>query len=150
MYIEQFTGEYRWLSNFYLLETPYEHEGISYKTVEHFYVAMKTTDMEVRKTVSELNTPGKAKRFGRKKIELREDWDRIKDSIMIEAVRYKFSHNNQHLRYKLKNTGSQLIEEGNEYEDYYWGVDLWTGEGKNKLGEIIMKVRQEIINERFH
>ena len=42
----------------------------------------------------------------------------------------------------LKSTGEQELVEGNSWGDTYWGV--CKGEGKNKLGKILMRVRTEL------
>lgn len=139
MKIEQFAGEYRWLSNFWLVEI--EYEGIKYPSVEHFYVAMKTTDIELRKEISELETSGKAKRFGRT-MSIRSDWDDIKVQIMEYGLRQKYSQ--EPFKSKLLSTVGLDIEEGNTWNDTWWGVNLDTGEGKNILGKLIMKIRGEI------
>ena len=44
-------------------------------------------------------------------------------------------------REKLLDTGNAELQEGNNWGDRYWGVDLKTGYGENRLGRIIMKVR---------
>ena len=43
---------------------------------------------------------------------------------------------------KLLNTGDAEIQEGNAWGDLFWGVDIITGEGKNKLGKRIMLIRK--------
>lgn len=72
MEINSFSGEYRFLSNFFI-EPDATH-------VEGEYQKNKTLDPTIRKMFDGLS-PGKAKRFG-KTIELRPDWDQIKDEVM--------------------------------------------------------------------
>lgn len=141
--ILKFSKEYDWLSNFHKLEKPMEHLGLSFETIENYYVGMKTLDIEERRFISIL-APGKAKRYGRK-LQLREDWENVKLSVMRFGTRYKFSINNPILRQKLIDTGDVFIREGNNWGDTYWGVDTFTGEGENHLGKIIMKVREDIL-----
>ena len=43
---------------------------------------------------------------------------------------------------KLILTGDSYLEEGNTWNDRYWGV--CNGVGKNKLGEILMQVRKRL------
>jgi len=140
--IEQFRDEYSWLSNFSPCDIIYE--GISYPSTEHFYVGMKTTDILLREEISKLETPGKAKRFGRK-IDVRDDWDDIKISTMRYALDQKFSKD----PYKtlLIETGDMEIQEGNFWQDKFWGVDFETKEGKNILGKMIMKIRDSLTLE---
>ena len=62
--ITSFKEEHDFLSNFAPVSVLFE--GELYPSVEHAYVAAKTTDKELRKQVQKLEHAGKAKRFGRK------------------------------------------------------------------------------------
>ena len=95
--------------------------------------------MEQRKNFLGLD-PSSAKRKGRR-VKLRNDWEEVKDQIMYEIVLNKFSQNEE-LRKKLIATGDEYLEEGNTWYDTYWGV--CNGKGKNKLGKILMQVREEL------
>lgn len=137
--IDRFEGEDDYLSNFYI--SPCTYEGITYSSSECAFQAAKSTDPEVRATFIDMK-PGKAKRKG-KEIALRTDviWDEVRDSIMLEVVRNKFKENKDIAR-KLRQTGHSKLVEGNNWGDTYWGqVD---GVGENKLGEILMQIREEI------
>jgi ribA/ribD-fused uncharacterized protein len=93
----------------------------------------------MRKVFTELS-PSSAKYLGRH-VELRSDWEDVKDNIMYEIVYNKFS-NNLDLRNSLHNTGDAELIEGNWWNDKYWGMS--NGEGQNKLGKILMRVRDEL------
>ena len=95
--------------------------------------------MEQRKNFLGLD-PSSAKRKGRR-VKLRDDWEEVKDQIMYEIVLNKFSQNEE-LRKKLIATGDEYLTEGNTWHDTYWGV--CNGKGKNKLGKILMQVREEL------
>lgn len=135
----QFTGEYRFLSNF--ASSPFTHEGIDYATNEHFYQSMKTLDPEQRAKVVALKTPGMAKKMGQT-VDKRLDWPAVKDDIMMQGLRLKFAI--PELRQKLLSTGEMDLYEGNTWGDTYWGVDLKTRHGENKLGKMLMQLRTEI------
>lgn len=139
--IKEFQGEYRFLSNFWL--TKVEFEDIIYPSVEHAYVAAKTLDFTTRKTIAAIQKAGDVKRFGRR-LKIREDWEQIKLSVMEELVRQKFT-TNLSLKEKLIATGEQQLEEGNTWGDTFWGV--CRGVGQNNLGNILMKIREELRNE---
>ncbi|NWN81082.1 NADAR family protein, partial [Bacillus sp. (in: firmicutes)] len=47
-----------------------------------------------------------------------------------------------HLKNKLLQTGESILIEGNTWGDKIWGV--CNGVGENKLGKILMKVRNEL------
>lgn len=143
--IESFKDEYRWLSNFWRFDNPLTSKGKIFLTNEHFYVAMKTTQEDLRVAVSQHPLKG-LKKFGNT-LPLRPDWDFIKLDVMEYGLRYKFSENNPNLRSKLIETGDTYIQEGNYWNDKYWGVCLKTGEGGNNLGKLLMKIRGEILDE---
>ncbi|AUR93647.1 hypothetical protein NVP1188A_79 [Vibrio phage 1.188.A._10N.286.51.A6] len=143
--IKTFSGDDQWLSNFSKLEAPLIHGGLKYSTVEHFYVAMKTLNLRDRKTIASCKYVSDAKILGRD-LTLRPNWDEQKERVMLAALRWKFSKYNPTLRQKLIDTGTQKLQEGNYWKDKYWGVYLVDGEGKNRLGILLMQVRDEIIN----
>jgi ribA/ribD-fused uncharacterized protein len=136
--IAEFQGEYRFLSNFWPAEVTYE--DITYPTTEHAYQASKTLDPEARKRIAALPTPAEAKAEGRK-LKLRDDWETAKFVVMEDVVRLKFTKHAD-LREKLLATGDALLEEGNTWGDRVWGV--YQGQGENRLGKILMKVRDEL------
>ena len=140
--INCFEREYAFLSNFY--PSPIEYEGIKYPTVEAAFQAAKTPDLHMKTAIATAEHPGKAKRMGRKVV-LREDWEEIKDRVMEDCLRLKFS--DPMLRKKLLATEDEELEEGNWWHDNYWGTCYCSrcGDvGKNKLGYLLMKIRKEI------
>lgn len=145
-----FRDDYNFLSNFYNFETPMrkviplndQPKVVFFKSVESFYMAMKTTNPLLRIKMS-YASGAEAKKLGRS-LDLREDWDDIKEDVMLYALRYKFSTLNPQLRQKLISTGDSYLQEGNWWNDKYWGVCLKTCEGLNRLGNLLMKVREEI------
>lgn len=136
--IEQFQGYYRWLSNFSPCKVMLD--GIEYDSVENAYQAAKTLDPEIHKSFQHIK-PGHAKKLSESLI-IREDWDIVKVPIMRDLLLQKFSAP----AYKklLMETGSRVIEEGNEWGDIFWGVCLSTGKGKNMLGKLIMSIRDNL------
>ena len=73
---------------------------------------------------------------------LRPDWEQVKDDIMRKAVLRKFE-THADIREVLLSTGNELIVE-NAPGDYYWGCGA-DGSGKNRLGQILMEVREILI-----
>jgi len=141
--IKYFRGEYDFLSNFYV--TPVG----DYPSSENNFQAMKSLDPKVRYAfMSPSMTPAMAKRLGRA-IKVREDWEQIRDQVMLDIVRVKFR--NQQLRSMLLQTSTKYLFEGNNWHDVYWGVcdghcrtPHAEPEGLNKLGKILEQVRYEI------
>ena len=86
-----------------------------------------------------------AARLGRnRKVPLRSDWEATKNEIMLCAVLAKFRAHPD-LEQLLLSTGQEEIIEKTT-DDYYWGCGT-DGTGKNKLGEILMQVRDELRGE---
>lgn len=140
MTIDSFRGKYAFLSNF--SKSPvYLHGGSLYcPTVEHAFQACKTTDMAQRRQIANAQTPGQAKRLGRQ-VALRVGWDSMRDDVMLELLRQKFAPDST-LADLLLATGDAVLIEGNTWGDRYWGV--CNGKGENRLGELLMQVRDEL------
>ena len=138
MVIDDFRGEYFFLSNFYSAEVTYE--GYTYKNNEAAFQAQK--DLSRREEFINLN-PMMSKIKG-KKVKLRDDWNEVKVSIMEEIVRCKFDQN-PNIKEKLINTKGKTLIEGNKWNDTFWG--MCNGKGENILGKILMKLREEYIKE---
>ncbi len=143
--IDRFKNEHQFLSNFYWCQIRYKKR--IYPSAEHLFQALKTTDGILRNTIRRLSTPTQAKHFGRT-LTLRDKWEQIKDHIMYEVVRMKFSQN-ECLAVLLLNTRGQELVEGNWWHDNYWG-DCYCDkckkiEGANQLGKILMKIRKETV-----
>lgn len=142
--IKSFSGEYRWLSNFYPAEV--ELSGFFYPTVEHAYQAAKTLDPKERVKFRSgprrelVISAGEAKKAGRR-LTVREDWEQVKVAIMRDLTRSKYRHPD--LRQRLIDTGDAHIEEGNWWGDTFWGV--CGGVGRNMLGLIIMEERSRLV-----
>jgi ribA/ribD-fused uncharacterized protein len=144
--INQFKGKHDFLSNFH--PSVIEFQGIVFPTVEHAFQAAKTQDPEVKLRISQMSTPGKAKRAAGKKGIVKdfnpERWDKERIGVMLHLIRLKFQI--PELRQKLLETGELKLVEGNNWNDTFWGVSLKTGNGKNFLGRILELVRKEIRN----
>lgn len=142
--VQSFSGAYEFLSNFYYAPIRVRSTvgDLIYPTSEHMYQAHKSKDPEVRKHISELATAGQAKRAGQKLI-MREDWDTVKLDVMRRVLFLKFKQN-PHLCQLLADTRFATLVEGNHWNDTFWGV--CKGRGQNHLGQLLMELRQRIIN----
>lgn len=142
--INCFNGEYAFLSNF--AHSSITFKGKTWLTVEHVFQAAKTLDENKREQIRLALTPGKAKHMGRK-VHLRSDWELIKKEVMLKSIRLKFKQNPE-LKEKLLRTGDAVLIEGNTWHDNIWGdcccLKCQKIKGKNVLGEILMKVRDEL------
>lgn len=138
--ITSFTGEYEFLSNFYV-DSAEVHSAIfgMMRTGEHIFQAAKADREEGYLQFHRINTPGEAKKAGRA-VSLRPDWEEIKIDVMLEVIRAKFRQGTL-LAKRLEETGDRHLEEGNRHGDRVWGTV--GGVGRNLLGRILMRVRAE-------
>lgn len=137
--VNSFKGEHAFLSNFY--PSRLRCQGLVLPTVEHVYQSCKMTTHRDFLKVATCQTPGQAKRIARK-LNMRSDWEQIKDLVMLECLRSKFQY--PQLKQFLLATGDDHLEEGNTWGDVYWGTV--NGVGENKLGKFLMQVREEVRN----
>ena len=142
--IDSFSGQYRWLSNFYPCVVYLN--GLMFYSVENAYQAAKTNDRVDQIAVTRM-TPAGAKRYCRA-LPRPEDWDERKEKVMLYLLRQKFlDRSDAFFLRKLQRTGDARLIEGNTWGDTYWGcvrnaAGEW--EGKNRLGQMLMQVRGEI------
>jgi len=144
--IDRFKGKYAFLSNFApaVVTLPDDSPPINYMSVEHAYQAAKSSERHVRAWVGRSLNAGEAKKRGRR-IGAQDGWDREaweskKEEVMLALLYQKFAH--EPFRSQLLETGERMLIEGNTWNDRYWGVCF--GEGKNRLGILLMEVRAEI------
>jgi len=133
--IKGFFGEYRWLSNFHIVDIYYD--GVIYPSTEHAYQAAKSSNINTRKEFLKLSC--KEAQLKGQTIKIVDNWIDIKYSVMFNVILYKFKHNDD-LKKMLVDTGDKYLEETNHWGDTYYGV--CNGEGQNKLGKILMEVRE--------
>lgn len=133
-------GAYGCFSNF--SRHPIFLRGKRWPTSEHYFQAQKFRDTEHEEAIRLCRNPSEAAAMGRsRKLPLRPDWESVKDQVMLEAVRAKFTQH-EDLKVTLLNTGEALLVE-HTAKDSYWG-DGGDGTGKNRLGQILMMVRAEL------
>src|SRR5688572_27462622 len=106
------TGAYGCFSNF--SRHPVRLKGKTWPTSEHYFQAQKYAGTPREKEIRQAKSPGEAARMGRdRKHPLRKDWESVKDAIMLEVVRAKFTQN-EDLRAVLLSTGDALLVEHTE------------------------------------
>lgn len=143
--IEEFKGAYYFLSNFYPARV--EFEGQHFPTAEHAFQAAKTLHPGLRNLIAAAESPREAKRLGRQ-VALRPLWDdELKEKVMLAILRSKFS--DEDMKEALLATGNAPLMEGNTWGDTYWGCIHSNGvwKGKNRLGELLMRLRAELREE---
>lgn len=137
--IDSFSGEFRFLSNFWIVDVLYEN--VLYRSSEHAYQAAKCKNPEEKILFSNPKlTAAGAKKLG-KKVEVVDNWESIKFKVMYDIVTCKFEQNPD-LQKLLLNTSNALLIEGNTWGDVYWGQ--YNGKGQNHLGQILMQIRDKL------
>lgn len=121
---------------------PITLKGKIWPSTEHYFQAQKFVDTIYEETVRNTRTPRDAAAMGRDRtLPLRADWETVKDDVMREAIRAKFTQYPD-LRCILIETGDATLIE-HTTNDNYWG-DGGDGSGKNMLGKILMEIREEL------
>ena len=175
--VDGFFEEHRYLSNFHICSNHFRYMGRSWITSEHAYMwgklpleyaySPKFGDALYREVFA--MTPAQVKRWGQT-CPLRDDWGRVKVSVMENIVREKFFRNPD-ISEKLIETGTRELREVNHWGDDFWGVDINSfysqlydaraenpdhkgppiqgrnarGRGENHLGNALMKARKALL-----
>jgi N-glycosidase YbiA len=144
VYFYSTQGEYGCFSNF----SPhgFQLDGKYWKTSEHYFQAQKfVPHQEHVEAVRLAKTPKQAAEMGRdRKRPLRKDWEKVKEDVMRKALLAKF-RTHADLRETLLQTGDAPIVE-NAPGDYHWGCGR-DGSGKNRLGVLLMQIREVLRDE---
>jgi ribA/ribD-fused uncharacterized protein len=135
--------EYGAFSNF--APYPIRLKGKTWPTSEHYFQAQKFAGEPDEEEIRREKSPMIAARMGRsRKRPLRKDWESVKDQIMHEAVLAKFTQHDDLKAILLATGDARIVEHTENYS--YWG-DGGDGSGKNRLGIILMRVRDELRKE---
>lgn len=134
------TGLYGEFSNF--ANYPIKLKNKTWKTTEHYFQAQKFANKDYQEKIRNADSPMMAAQLGRsRKEKILKNWDNIKQNVMYEAVKAKFIQHIDLAQLLLETKDSKIIE--HTENDDYWG-DGGDGKGKNMLGKILMKVRDEL------
>jgi len=120
-----------------------EIDGVYWRTVEHYFQAQKfPQSQDYQESIRRAATPKAAKNLGRtREVPIRDDWDVVRDDVMYIAVLKKFATHTDIQAILLGTYDETLIEAAPT--DWYWGAGS-DGTGLNKLGKILMRVRDEL------
>lgn len=119
-------------------------------TSEHFFQAQKFIGTPLVEKVRKCHTPREAFDISRSELGtkwLRKDWSEEKENVMKLALRAKFTQH-QFLHGLLLSTGDRKLVEHTD-KDSFWG-DGGDGHGQNKLGQMLMELRQELRRKELH
>lgn len=149
--------DYGYMSNWY--KASFEYAGKQFASVEQFMMyhkLMTFRQLDLADKVMQTDDPAEAKKIGRTHFANFDDtlWTRISPTIVKRGVRAKFVQHPD-LMEELLSTGNTVLAECSPY-DKVWGIGLapddesvfdtrkWNG--KNKLGRILMILREEFRN----
>jgi hypothetical protein len=121
---------------------PIELGGKTWPTSEHYFQGQKFAGTEHEERVRQAKSPMIAATLGRSRnLPLRRDWEQVKESVMLTALRAKFTQHAALRELLLRTRKAELIE--HTAKDRYWG-DGGNGRGKNRLGHLLMELREEL------
>ena len=102
---------------------------------------------KIQEKIRQIASPMDAALEGRNRQNpLRPDWEEIKDEVMLQVLRMKFSQNPE-IAKELLATGDAILIKHTRNDDYW--TDGGDGSGKNKLGLLLMQVREELKNSNL-
>jgi ribA/ribD-fused uncharacterized protein len=134
MYLDFYSNNHPF-SNFYPSDMLIN--GQIWSTVEHYFQAQKfDINSKEYKLIIDNESPAFAKKIGQGG-KLRKDWEYVKEDIMYTALCEKFKI--PEFKKYLLDTGDSIIRKNSE-SDSYWGIGK-NGQGKNRLGILLMKIR---------
>lgn len=114
----------------------------TWKTTEHYFQAQKFEKQKYQDKIRNADSPMMAAQLGRSRKErILKNWDNKKLNVMYDAIKAKFTQHEELTQLLLDTENAKIIE--HTENDDYWG-DGGDGKGKNMLGKILMKVREEL------
>ncbi len=138
---------------------PFEVDGITYPTAEHYMMAEKARifgDDGIRNAILRTHTPETAKKLGR--IVRGFDtgvWEKHRFGVVVRGNEAKFRQN-EDLKELLLETGDRILVEASPY-DQIWGVGMSEDDtrifdprqwrGLNLIGFALMVVRNSLMQE---
>lgn len=139
------TEPYGAFSNF--SKHPIELDGRTWPTTEHYFQAQKFlgTDEEWLNKIATASSARAAADMGRDRDKpLRPDWEKVKEEVMLKAIKAKFTQYEGLKALLLSTEDAELVE--HTRNDSYW-ADGGDGTGKNRLGVLLMVLRDLLRSE---
>lgn len=148
-----YKGEKSTFSNFF--PAPFSYDGILYQHVEQYFQHKKAThhnDTEAEERIMRLSNPRRIKTVG-DNIEEDMAWMEKRMMVLYHGVKAKFDQNWAIQEELISTKGKQLYEAttnpyfacGIGYDSKRWSDRDWSGE--NVAGLVLMKVRDELLNQ---
>lgn len=120
-------------------------------TIEALYQSLKFVDyIDIQKEILVQKSPMAIKYKARKYQKfIRKDWENIKIEVMEFCLRIKIYENPKFANLLLETRNMSIVENSNV--DSFWGAKFVENYliGDNQLGELLMKLRDELLNNKF-
>lgn len=135
--------------------------NLEFTSAEQYMMAHKAVffnDVETFKKIMSTDDPREQKAFGRQVKNFDKDkWESVCKQIVYEGNYAKFSQNDDYRQELMKTIGTELVEASPD--DKIWGIGLEESDerakdksqwqGTNWLGEVITRVREDMMIGRF-
>lgn len=131
------------------------HPVQHFNSVEQYFQynkAVQAGDDQTASAILQTTDGQELRNLGRRHLRGYDDdaWKSVRDSVLIQGVRSKFSQNSD-LANQLLSSGNKTLVEGNGYDRHY-GSGIWTSQlndqnfnnGDNVQGQALMQVRDEL------
>ena len=136
--IDKFKDDFAFLGNRF--RCLFTWEGIQYKSAEAAFLSSMCEDEAERKVYAQCSIQ-KAVLKAKEQTPY-PGWEEARLDIMETILKAKFEQNPDLMK-KLLETGNSILINGNSKQETFWGIDLYSWEGENHLGKIIMKIRDK-------
>jgi ribA/ribD-fused uncharacterized protein len=129
------------MSNFY--PSPITIDGKHYSTVEHYFQSQKFVGSAHELEIIKAAKPVEAFRLGQsREFPIRKNWEEVKDEVMYRGLHAKYTQIEELKKLLLDTKDRRLVE--HTTNDKYWADGGGNGKGKNRLGELLMRLRTEL------
>ena len=109
--------DYGFMSNF--APYPFSDGSKIWPTSEHYFQAQKFLVPQIQEKIRQIASPMDAALEGRNRQNpLRPDWEEVKNKVMLQALRMKFSQNPE-IAKELLATGDAILIEHTQNDDYW-------------------------------
>lgn len=158
IYFYNLSNKYGFMSNFYKCKFHDSKSGHTFNCSEQYFMYYKCLlfdkyNVDLLNKILTETSATKIKKYGRL-VQNFDDkiWDLHKFDIMTDALRLKFS--NIKLQNLLLDTDNKILYEASK-NDKIWGIGYYDVDaikidpskyGQNLLGQALMKIRSEIVN----
>jgi len=124
---------------------PFELDGATWPSVEHYWQGMKFTDETIRAEIRAAAHPRLVKKVAEKyRDRVRDDWTKIELVVMTRALYIK-CRTHPDVAKVLLASGERMLVENSQY-DYFWGCGR-DQRGENHYGKLLMNVRRKLREE---